>query len=205
MAKALGSYRGVWKQDTRTDATPELPVVAAASGAAPIPAPRVEAASPPIDTTPVIPLPPALLDHRYRLLLLQEHRHKLGRDLLEAGHREPWQLAWNTVASFGRNFRPWAHARTFALGCYLNIDMSPEILRQLRHPLHIRHYRRAMRGLWRLLELLAQKQGNRRLPRLLFRLSLFCPPLGILVYEKQLQGLLNSSTVIARENVHATT
>ncbi len=136
---------------------------------------------------------PAFLEHRYRMLVLKEHQHRLGRDLLEAGHRDPWQLAWATVTSLGQSFRPWAHARIFALGCYLGVEMSPEILRQLRHPLWFRRYRRSMFGLWRLLEILVQKTGQKPLSRLMFRLFYLCPPLAILIYEKQLQAVLQKA------------
>ena len=130
------------------------------------------------------------LAHRYRMLVLREHRYKLGRDLLETGARDPWSLAWESVTSLGRSFRPWAHERIFALGCYLGIEMSPEVLKQLRHPLFIGRYRRSMFGLWRLLEMLAQKAGQKPVSRLSFRLFYLCPPLGVLIYEKKLQALV---------------
>jgi hypothetical protein len=133
------------------------------------------------------------LAHRYRMLVLREHRHKLGRDLLATGARDPWSLALESFTSLGRSFRPWAHDRIFALGCYLGIEMGPEVLKQLRHPLYIGCYRRSMLGLWRLLEMLAQKNGQKALSRWVFRLFYLCPPLGVLVYEKKLQAALRKA------------
>jgi hypothetical protein len=133
------------------------------------------------------------LAHRYRLLVLREHRYKLGRDLLEAGSRDPWIIAFESIKSLGRSFRPWAHARIFALGCYLAVEMSPDILKQLRHPLRIGRYKRSMFGLWRLLEILAQKTGQKPVSRFFFRLFYLCPPLGIFIYERQLQAVLRQS------------
>jgi len=113
--------------------------------------------------------------------------------LLEAGHRDPWQLAWAGCTSLGSSFRPWAHARIFALGCYLGVDMAPEILKQLRHPFWFRRYRRSMFGLWRLLEILVQKSGQKPVSRVMFRLFYFCPPLGMLIFEKRLQAVLRQA------------
>jgi hypothetical protein len=131
------------------------------------------------------------LAHRYRMLVLRDHRHKLGRDLLHAGHPDPWLLAWAVCISFGRSFRPWAHARIFALACYLGVDMEPEILKQLRHPFWFGRYRRSIFGLWRLLEILAQKSGQKPVSRIMFRWFYCCPPLGVLIFEKQLQAILH--------------
>jgi hypothetical protein len=76
---------------------------------------------------PSIQESPELLAHRYRMLVLREHRIKLGRELLERGHRSPWAFAWSSLASLGRSFRPWAHARIFALGCFLGAEMTPDV------------------------------------------------------------------------------
>jgi hypothetical protein len=142
---------------------------------------------------PSIQESPELLAPRYRMLVLREHRIKLGRELLERGHRSPWAFAWSSLASLGRSFRPWAHARIFALGCFLGAEMTPDVLQQLRHPLWIGRYRRSMRGLWKLLELMAQKTGQKAESRFLFRLFYLCPPLGVLIFEKQLQSVLRKA------------
>lgn len=189
MAKRLGSFKGVWKQDS-----------IAVSDAAPLDIAQPPAVVPNIAAEPrapsagpiVIPLPAQLLEHRYRLLVLQDHRQKLGRDLLDLTYLEPGRVAWDTLRSLGKSFRPWAHERLFALGCYLGVDMAPEVLRQLRHPLHFARYRRSMFALWRLLEMLAQKAGHRPLSRWSFRLCYACPPLGLWIYERQLQTLLRT-------------
>lgn len=181
MAKTIASYKGLWIRQVEKDVaalaiTPEVP---------PPPLENVEA-SKSKDTADQ-------LAHRYQMLVLREHRYKLGRDLLELGHREPTSLALASLTSLGRSFRPWAHARIFALACYLGVEMSPEILRQLRHPLWIGRYRRSMRGLWRLLEILAQKSGQKPVSRFFFRLFYLCPPLGVFIYERQLQSVLRKA------------
>lgn len=178
MAKTLGAYKGLWK-DKAVSAEVES---AASSSQISVALPRV----PHSETA-------EQLAHRYRMLVLREHRHKLGRDLLETGTRDPWSLALEAFTSLGRNFRPWAHERIFALGCYLGIEMAPEILQQLRHPLFIGRYRRSMHGLWRLLEMLAQKNGQKAESRWVFRLFYLCPPLGLLIYEKKLQAVLRKA------------
>jgi hypothetical protein len=212
LAKTIAAYKGLWKQQGQAEVAPVEPaasmkpkqvdnavawpsndarhhaaaseklqdvndVVASASPLAQ-PGPRESAEQ---------------LAHRYRMLVLREHRYKLGRDLLELGHRDPWAVAWSMTSSFGRGFRPWAHARLFALGCYLSVEMSPEFLRHLRHPLWIGRYQRSMFGLWRLLEILAQKTGQKPGSRLVFRLFYLCPPLGVLIYERQLQSVLRKA------------
>lgn len=189
MAKTLGAYKGLWQHKVEKESAPQpLPAVTESRERESLePSPHHETAE--------------QLAHRYRMLVLREHRYKLGRDLLETGARDPWSLAWESVTSLGRSFRPWAHDRIFALGCYLGIDMSPEVLKQLRHPLFIGRYRRSMFGLWRLLEMLAQKSGQKPVSRFGFRLFYLCPPLGILIYEKKLQALLrikaNSASAVA--------
>lgn len=178
MAKTLGAYKGLWQQNVQKESAPQpLPAVTESREA------ETQDAPTHCEST-------EQLAHRYRMLVLREHRYKLGRDLLETGARDPWSLAWESVTSLGRSFRPWAHERIFALGCYLGIEMSPEVLKQLRHPLFIGRYRRSMFGLWRLLEMLAQKAGQKPVSRLSFRLFYLCPPLGVLIYEKKLQALV---------------
>jgi hypothetical protein len=169
LAKTLGAYKGLWQHKVEKEAAPQ-PLEPQETP------PHHEAAN--------------QLAHRYRMLVLREHRYKLGRDFLETSSQDPWSLAWESVTSLGRNFRPWAHDRIFALGCYLGIEMSPEVLTQLRHPLFIGRYRRSMFGMWRLLEMLAQKSGQKPVSRFVFRLFYLCPPLGVLIYEKKLQALL---------------
>ncbi|HET9237807.1 MAG TPA: hypothetical protein VFO10_11180 [Oligoflexus sp.] len=178
MAKTLGAYKGLWKDKVQTLAVSEP---AAQPSLSTDPSPQNES--------------PDLLAHRYRMLVLREHRYKLGRDLLETGSRDPWSLALESLTSLGRSFRPWAHDRIFAFGCYLGIEMSPEVLKQLRHPLFIGRYRRSMLGLWRLLEMLAQKNGQKAASRWVFRLFYLCPPLGVLIYERKLQALLRKAQV----------
>lgn len=233
MAKTIGSYKGLWKQEsggrhetavqmppppasvhkTAIPATAQMPspasvqkTVIPATAQMPSPpatmqktiSPAIEhapqkSAIPAADLTPLQSESPEQLAHQYRMLVLREHRFKLGRDLLESGSQDPWFLAWMSVTSFGRSFRPWAHERIFALGCYLGVEMSPEILKQLRHPLFMSRYRRSMFGLWRLLEILAQKTGQKTGSRVFFRLFYLCPPLGVLIYEKKLQSLLRKA------------
>lgn len=188
MAKTIASYKGLWNKPVGQGETgPETASAVAAKAPEPSESqPLKESAD--------------QLAHRYRLLVLREHRYKLGRDLLELGHREPLSLALASVTSLGRSYRPWAHARIFALGCYLGVDMAPDILRQLRHPLWIGRYRRSMHGLWRLLEILAQKTGQQPVSRFFFRLFYLCPPLAVFIYERQLQSVLRKaqgSTVLA--------
>ncbi len=181
MAKTIASYKGLWNKPLARDEV-------AAESAAKVPPNPLEQAEPQ-------PLRESAeqLAHRYRLLVLREHRYKLGRDLLELGHREPFSLALASFTSLGRSYRPWAHARIFALGCYLGVDMAPDILRQLRHPLWIGRYRRSMLGLWRLLEILAQKTGQKPVSRFFFQLFYMCPPLAVFIYERQLQSVLRKA------------
>ncbi|WP_141733589.1 hypothetical protein [Oligoflexus tunisiensis] len=199
-------------QNATVSAAPQQPETNATSYQTQTPTTEASPNSPAQDTAvpqhPIIQESPDLLAHRYRMLVLREHRHKLGRDLLDLGHRNPWALAWSSFTSLGRSFRPWAHARIFALGCYLGVEMAPEILKQLRHPLWLGRYRRSMRGLWRLLELMAQRSGQKPVSRFLFRLFYLCPPLGVLIYEKQLQSVLRkaqgASSAVASGMVKAT-
>jgi len=189
VARGINAYKGVWRKAGESKRIP-----AAAIALLDIDMPQApgsqETASNPLPQNAPPSIAPAHLDHRYRLLLLVEHRHKLGHQLLEAGHRMPSQLAWAMLSSFGHSFRPWAHARIFALGCYLGVDMSPEILRQLRHPWRFQRYRRSMCSLWRLLQILAHKNHKKPLPNWAFRLCLSLPPLAIWIYERKLQNLM---------------
>ncbi len=181
MAKTIASYKGLWnKPPAKEDLVPDTEAKVAAK-------PAVE-----VDAEPLRESADQLA-HRYRLLVLREHRYKLGRDLLELGHREPLSLAFSSFTSLGRSYRPWAHARIFALGCYLGVEMAPDILKQLRHPLWIGRYRRSMWGLWRLLEILAQKTGQKPVSRFFFRLFYMCPPLAVFIYERQLQSVLRKA------------
>jgi hypothetical protein len=222
LAKRIASYQGLWKQAAAAPETKELKAEAVAaspcSGAVTLveKEPESEAAA---RATAATGIPNAKdfvaqdagegkasaqasaeametadqLEHRYRMIVLREHRYKLGRDLLELGHQSPWSLAWASLASFCRSFRPWAHARIFALACYLGVELTPEILKQLRHPLWIGRYRRSMYGLWRLLEMLAQKSGQKPASAFFFRLFHLCPPLAVLIYERQLQSMLRKT------------
>lgn len=191
MAKTLGAYKGLWQEKTATPQAERAPQETAAQ------APQLPLALPQNESKDHLPHHESAeqLAHRYRMLVLREHRYKLGRDLLETGVRDPWSLALESLTSFGRSFRPWAHDRIFALGCYLGIEMSPEVLKQLRHPLFFGRYRRSMLGMWRLLEMLTQKNGQKSVSRWVFRLFYLCPPLGVLIYEKKLLAALRKAQV----------
>jgi hypothetical protein len=220
LAKHIASYKGIWKQaapapESRTTQAESVPASSPKEGVTATekksgPEAPVKAETVLLDM--IVPATPAAgegketpqarmetvetadqLAHRYRMIVLREHRYKLGRDLLELGHQSPGSLAWASLTSLGRSFRPWAHARIFALGCYLGVEMAPEILKQLRHPLWISRYRRSMHGLWRLLEILAQKSGQKPASAFFFRLFHFCPPLAVFIYERQLQTLLRKA------------
>lgn len=212
MAKTIAAYKGLWKQQGQTEVAPVEPAVPTkpkqTDNAVAWPSKNVThdaaAAEKLQDVNDAVAFASPLaqpgphesaeqLAHRYRMLVLREHRYRLGRDLLELGHRDPWAVAWSMLSSLGLGFRPWAHARIFALGCYLSVEMSPEYLRQLRHPIWIGRYQRSMFGLWRLLEILAQKTGQKPGSRFFFRLFYLCPPLGVLIYERQLQSVLRKA------------
>jgi hypothetical protein len=189
VARGISAYKGVWHKAKESKPMPRTAIVPPDIDM-PHAADSKETESSTLAQNAAPSIAPALLEHRYRLLVLVEHRHKLGRHLLEVGHRPPSQLAWAMLASFGHSFRPWAHARIFALGCYLGVDMAPELLRQLRHPWRIQRFRRTMFGLWRLLQILAHKKQKKPWPSWAFRLCLGLPPLAIWIYERQLQNLM---------------
>ncbi len=188
MARQLAKFKGVWQKPIGPASE-----ILALSGSDPGSQGRESCATEPelvFGQEDLQPLPQDLLDHRYRLLLLHERRRKLGEALLRDSAREPYQVAFHLMKTLGHSYRPWAHSRLFALSCLLGLDLSPNILRGLRHPWRIFRYRRTLKGLWKLIEIAMLKEQHRAMPNTAFMLSWVCPPLALWILERRLQALL---------------